>query len=193
MICPNASGFHKFPHQFSTIWLTAPLIITYLTIFRSAIFSDLHFLWVSMHSGICISLPQTANSEVLPPEGIHWRIKHCLSWPCSWWHTHKPRGIAALFYLKIHYSERSFENPSTLLVLAFWQDENEAKRHERLSNKELFFENIDYAVDLILIFVLTLSIVPGFIYEDTGSHQLHSWYEPDLCLSCIYFILEPFF
>lgn len=56
------------------------------------------------------------------------------------------------------------------------EDENEAKRHERLSNKELFFENIDYAVDLILIFVLTLSIVPGFIYEDTGSHQLHSWY-----------------
>nr|XP_034902546.1 equilibrative nucleotide transporter 3-like isoform X2 [Populus alba]XP_034906411.1 equilibrative nucleotide transporter 3-like isoform X2 [Populus alba] len=55
-------------------------------------------------------------------------------------------------------------------------DENEAKRHERLSNKELFFENIDYAVDLTLIFVLTLSIVPGFIYEDTGSHQLHSWY-----------------
>ncbi|KAL3596305.1 hypothetical protein D5086_007942, partial [Populus alba] len=53
-------------------------------------------------------------------------------------------------------------------------DENEAKRHERLSNKELFFENIDYAVDLTLIFVLTLSIVPGFIYEDTGSHQLHS-------------------
>ncbi|KAB5560523.1 hypothetical protein DKX38_005480 [Salix brachista] len=55
-------------------------------------------------------------------------------------------------------------------------DENEAKLHERLSNKELFFQNIDYAVDLILIFVLSLSIVPGFIYEDTGSHQLHSWY-----------------
>ncbi|KAJ4837740.1 hypothetical protein Tsubulata_015331 [Turnera subulata] len=49
--------------------------------------------------------------------------------------------------------------------------------NERLSNKELFFQNIDYAVDLILIFVVTLSIFPGFIYEDTGSHQLGSWYK----------------
>ncbi|XP_052180911.1 equilibrative nucleotide transporter 3-like [Diospyros lotus] len=50
------------------------------------------------------------------------------------------------------------------------------KLQQRLSNKQLFFQNIDYALDLILIYVLTLSIFPGFLYENTGSHQLGSWY-----------------
>ncbi|KAI3731913.1 hypothetical protein L1987_63105 [Smallanthus sonchifolius] len=45
---------------------------------------------------------------------------------------------------------------------------------DRLSNKELLFQNIDYALDLFLIFVLTLSIFPGFLYENTGTHQLGS-------------------
>ncbi|PWA79366.1 equilibrative nucleoside transporter [Artemisia annua] len=47
---------------------------------------------------------------------------------------------------------------------------------DRLSNKELLFQNLDYALDLFLIFVLTLSIFPGFLYENTGQHQLGSWY-----------------
>ncbi|KAG9140386.1 hypothetical protein Leryth_019618 [Lithospermum erythrorhizon] len=51
-----------------------------------------------------------------------------------------------------------------------------AKNLERLSNKELFIKNIDYALDLFLIYVLTLSIFPGFLYENTGHHQLGSWY-----------------
>ncbi|XP_052308159.1 equilibrative nucleotide transporter 3 isoform X2 [Populus trichocarpa] len=50
------------------------------------------------------------------------------------------------------------------------------KPPERLSNKELFLQNTDYALDLFLIYVLTLSIFPGFLYEDTGKHQLGSWY-----------------
>nr|XP_023891182.1 equilibrative nucleotide transporter 3-like [Quercus suber] len=54
--------------------------------------------------------------------------------------------------------------------------DQDAKHHERLSNKQLFFENIDYAIDLFLIYVLTLSIFPGFLYENTGTHQLGSWY-----------------
>ncbi|KAL6544759.1 Epsin-3, clathrin recruitment and traffic between the Golgi and endosome [Orobanche minor] len=49
-------------------------------------------------------------------------------------------------------------------------------KHERLSNKALLLQNIDYALDLYLIFVLTLSIFPGFLYENTGEHQLGSWY-----------------
>jgi equilibrative nucleoside transporter 1/2/3 len=49
------------------------------------------------------------------------------------------------------------------------------KPPERLSNKELFLQNTDYALDLFLIYVLTLSIFPGFLYEDTGKHQLGSW------------------
>ncbi|GAV67426.1 Nucleoside_tran domain-containing protein [Cephalotus follicularis] len=54
--------------------------------------------------------------------------------------------------------------------------EDAVKPQERLSNKELFFQNIDYALDLFLIYVFTLSIFPGFIFENTGSHRLGSWY-----------------
>ncbi|KAJ7521859.1 hypothetical protein O6H91_19G071700 [Diphasiastrum complanatum] len=46
----------------------------------------------------------------------------------------------------------------------------------RLSNKELLHQNLDYAIDLLLIYVLTLSIFPGFLAEDTGHHQLGTWY-----------------
>ncbi|KAI3718143.1 hypothetical protein L6452_18995 [Arctium lappa] len=54
-------------------------------------------------------------------------------------------------------------------------DENSTKL-ERLSNKQLLVENIDYAMDMFLIYLLTLSIFPGFLSEDTGSHSLGSWY-----------------
>lgn len=50
------------------------------------------------------------------------------------------------------------------------------KQPERLSNKQLLFQNIDYALDMFLIYVLSLSIFPGFLSEDTGSHSLGSWY-----------------
>jgi len=42
----------------------------------------------------------------------------------------------------------------------------------------LFLDNIDYAADLVLIYVVTLSIFPGFLYENTGTHQLGTWYVP---------------
>ncbi|XP_055809265.1 equilibrative nucleotide transporter 3-like isoform X2 [Solanum dulcamara] len=54
--------------------------------------------------------------------------------------------------------------------------DNTTKQLERLSNKQLFFQNIDYLLDMFLIYVLTLSIFPGFLYENTGSHKLGSWY-----------------
>ncbi|XP_019162438.1 PREDICTED: equilibrative nucleotide transporter 3-like [Ipomoea nil] len=53
---------------------------------------------------------------------------------------------------------------------------DDAKHVERVSNKKLFMENIDYALDLYLIYVVTLSIFPGFLYENTGTHNLGSWY-----------------
>ncbi|CAH1423512.1 unnamed protein product [Lactuca virosa] len=56
------------------------------------------------------------------------------------------------------------------------EDEANSTIHERLSNKELLRENIDYAMDMFLIYLLTLSIFPGFLSEDTGSHNLGSWY-----------------
>ncbi|CAI9280166.1 unnamed protein product [Lactuca saligna] len=56
------------------------------------------------------------------------------------------------------------------------EDEANSTIRERLSNKELLRENIDYAMDMFLIYLLTLSIFPGFLSEDTGSHSLGSWY-----------------
>uniref|UniRef100_A0A0D3GSB4 Equilibrative nucleoside transporter n=1 Tax=Oryza barthii TaxID=65489 RepID=A0A0D3GSB4_9ORYZ len=47
---------------------------------------------------------------------------------------------------------------------------------ERLSTKQLLLQNTDYALDLFLIYLLTLSIFPGFLAENTGSHSLGSWY-----------------
>ncbi|XP_027338852.1 equilibrative nucleotide transporter 3-like [Abrus precatorius] len=64
----------------------------------------------------------------------------------------------------------------------------DAKQLERLSNKQLLLQNIDYAADLFLIYVLTLSIFPGFLYENTGSHQLGTWYP--LVLIAMYNILD---
>ncbi|XP_059660008.1 equilibrative nucleotide transporter 3-like isoform X2 [Cornus florida] len=57
------------------------------------------------------------------------------------------------------------------------QTEDDAKLLERLSNKQLFLQNVDYMLCIYLIYVLTLSICPGFFYENTGSHKLGpSWY-----------------
>lgn len=62
--------------------------------------------------------------------------------------------------------------------MRYWnlQAEEDPKQLERLSNKELLLQNIDYALDMFLIYVLTLSIFPGFLSEDTGSHGLGTWY-----------------
>ncbi|TKY71611.1 Equilibrative nucleotide transporter 3 [Spatholobus suberectus] len=64
----------------------------------------------------------------------------------------------------------------------------DAKQEERLNNKQLLLQNIDYAADLFLIYVITLSIFPGFLYENTGSHQLGTWYP--LVLIAMYNILD---
>ncbi|KAM7271712.1 hypothetical protein ACFE04_030926 [Oxalis oulophora] len=55
-------------------------------------------------------------------------------------------------------------------------DETNPKEMERLGNKDLLFQNIDYAVNLFFIYALTLSIFPGFLSEDTGKHGLGEWY-----------------
>ncbi|XP_024198034.2 equilibrative nucleotide transporter 3 [Rosa chinensis] len=66
--------------------------------------------------------------------------------------------------------------------------QNDANLPHRLSNKQLLVQNIDYALDLFLIYVLTLSIFPGFIFENTGEHQLGSWYP--LVLVAVYNVLD---
>ncbi|KAL9276441.1 hypothetical protein ACSQ67_026013 [Phaseolus vulgaris] len=55
-------------------------------------------------------------------------------------------------------------------------DKENTKDPERKGNKQLLLENIDYALDMFLIYLLTLSIFPGFLSEDTGSHSLGTWY-----------------
>ncbi|KAM1108451.1 hypothetical protein ACFX14_005211 [Malus domestica] len=58
----------------------------------------------------------------------------------------------------------------------------------RLSTMQIFKQNIDFCLDLFLIYVLTLSIFPGFIYENTGNHQLGTWYP--LVLVAMYNVLD---
>ncbi|RYR21584.1 hypothetical protein HN51_035245 [Arachis hypogaea] len=55
-------------------------------------------------------------------------------------------------------------------------DNEDVKKQERKGKKQLLMENIDYAIDLFLIYSLTLSIFPGFLSEDTGKHSLGDWY-----------------
>ncbi|XP_015936147.1 equilibrative nucleotide transporter 3-like [Arachis duranensis] len=50
------------------------------------------------------------------------------------------------------------------------------KQPERKGIQQLLLENMDYALDMFLIYTLTLSIFPGFLSEDTGSHSLGTWY-----------------
>uniref|UniRef100_A0A7N0VCN9 Equilibrative nucleoside transporter n=1 Tax=Kalanchoe fedtschenkoi TaxID=63787 RepID=A0A7N0VCN9_KALFE len=56
------------------------------------------------------------------------------------------------------------------------QPGQEDKLQNRLSTKALLMENKDYALDIFLIYLLTLSIFPGFLSEDSGKHCLGAWY-----------------
>ncbi|KAG7557698.1 MFS transporter superfamily [Arabidopsis suecica] len=74
--------------------------------------------------------------------------------------------------VKYYRSKAAYEGSKTILLLLIDDD----SKNQRLSNKELLRQNIDYAVNLFLLYVLTLSIVPGFLYENTGQHGLGTWY-----------------
>ncbi|MCO5588872.1 hypothetical protein L7F22_042832 [Adiantum nelumboides] len=56
------------------------------------------------------------------------------------------------------------------------QDPEANKQGCRLSTLQLFVQNIDLVAALFLVYTLSLSIFPGFLAEDTGSHHLGSWY-----------------
>ncbi|KAI3859617.1 hypothetical protein MKX03_008205, partial [Papaver bracteatum] len=49
------------------------------------------------------------------------------------------------------------------------------KQLERLTTKQLLIQNLDLAMAILLIHVLTLSIFSGFLSEDTEKHSLGSW------------------
>ncbi|XP_026442298.1 equilibrative nucleotide transporter 3-like [Papaver somniferum] len=68
-------------------------------------------------------------------------------------------------------------NQNLTPTLERWQAaEEDLKYMDRLSNKELFVQNMDFAITVLLIYVLSFSIFPGFLSEDTGKHGLGTWY-----------------
>ncbi|VVA97062.1 unnamed protein product [Arabis nemorensis] len=56
------------------------------------------------------------------------------------------------------------------------QEDDVPTSNQRLSNKQLLSKNLDYGINLFLVYLLTLSIFPGFLSEDTGKHSLGDWY-----------------
>ncbi|TYJ11979.1 hypothetical protein E1A91_A11G315900v1 [Gossypium mustelinum] len=84
------------------------------------------------------------------------------------------------FLLKYFRSKAALEGSKTvqadLAAAGIQTKDDHHEQNERLSNKQLVIQNIDYALDLFLIYVLTLSIFPGFLYENTGEHKLGTWY-----------------
>ncbi|KAK9681765.1 hypothetical protein RND81_10G026200 [Saponaria officinalis] len=85
-------------------------------------------------------------------------------------------------------SEGSKTVNADLAAAGIHQVDGPVKVEDRLSTKELLFKNWDYFLDLYLIYVLTLSIFPGFLYENTGKHSLGDWYP--LVLIATYNVLD---
>lgn len=55
-------------------------------------------------------------------------------------------------------------------------DDEIGKPAARLTVWQLAARNWDYVLDQIIIYTVSLSIFPGFLYEDTGNHKLGTWY-----------------
>ncbi|KAK9714777.1 hypothetical protein RND81_06G119200 [Saponaria officinalis] len=75
-----------------------------------------------------------------------------------------------------------------LAAAGIHQVEATVKIEDGLTTKQLLHKNWDYFLDLFLIYVLTLSIFPGFLYENTGKHGLGEWYA--LVLIAMYNVLD---
>lgn len=93
--------------------------------------------------------------------------------------------------IKYYRSKASSEGSKTVsadLIAAGVHKDDESKLEDRLSTKQLLLQNWDYAFDLYVIYVLTLSIFPGFLYENTGNHSLGSWYP--LVLVALYNVFD---
>ncbi|XP_008439923.1 equilibrative nucleotide transporter 3-like isoform X4 [Cucumis melo] len=87
-----------------------------------------------------------------------------------------PKIPLVKFYRKKAASEGSKTVSSDLAAAGIQIQSNQEDKTEILSKKQLFQKNMDYLFGVYLIYVLTLSIFPGFLYENTGEHQLGSWY-----------------
>ncbi|CBI40864.3 unnamed protein product, partial [Vitis vinifera] len=89
-----------------------------------------------------------------------------------------PKLSTVKYYRMKAASEGSQTVSADLAVVGIQTEQSQAgdDTQERLSNKQLFFQNIDYALEAFLGHLVTLSIFPGFLFENTGKHQLGSWY-----------------
>lgn len=85
-------------------------------------------------------------------------------------------------------SEGSKTVTSDLAAGGINQIEDSAKVEDRFTLKQLIYQNWDYFLGLYLIYVLTLSIFPGFLYENTGTHRLGDWYA--VVLIAMYNVLD---
>lgn len=59
----------------------------------------------------------------------------------------------------------------------------EVSRVLPIDNLQLARENIYKLISLFLTYAMTLSIFPGFLFENTGKHELNSWY-PLVLITC---------
>ncbi|XP_038705301.1 equilibrative nucleotide transporter 3-like [Tripterygium wilfordii] len=91
-----------------------------------------------------------------------------------------PRLPIVKYYRSKAASQGSKTVSADLVAGGLQEVEEDTEHLVRLSVKELLYQNIDYALDIFLSHLLTLSIFPGFIAEDTGSHSLGQWYVPVL-------------
>ncbi|XP_022950449.1 equilibrative nucleotide transporter 3-like [Cucurbita moschata] len=87
-----------------------------------------------------------------------------------------PKIPLVKFYRKKAASEGSKTVSADLAAAGIQLQLNQGNKTEVLTKKQLLQQNMDYLLGVSLIYVLTLSIFPGFLYENTGEHQLGSWY-----------------
>ncbi|XP_021726200.1 equilibrative nucleotide transporter 3-like [Chenopodium quinoa] len=85
-------------------------------------------------------------------------------------------------------SEGSKTVTADLAAAGINQVDDGAKVVDRFTLKQLLRQNWDYFLGLYLIYALTLSIFPGFLYEDTGNHTLGAWYS--IVLIAMYNVLD---
>ncbi|KAI5437674.1 hypothetical protein KIW84_023695 [Lathyrus oleraceus] len=90
-----------------------------------------------------------------------------------------PKLPIVKYYRSKAASEGSKTVSSDLAAAGIRSETEESRQFERKENKELLRENIDYALNLFVIYGLTLSIFPGFLSEDTGKHSLGTWHKPE--------------
>ncbi|CAN1198564.1 Equilibrative nucleotide transporter 7 [Linum perenne] len=120
--------------------------------------------------GICVVVAAFGISDVLVTGGVVGE----LSFMCPEFIQSYYGGMAA---------SGAMTSGLRLITKAVFENVNHGLRkgvHDvtptRLSTKDLLIQNIDYALDLYLTYSLTLSIFPGFISENTGTHGMGTWY-----------------